>query len=72
VAVEGPVLLEVLSLNDVNSNPVVEGILRDDDDRLPKDRQTSEEEGRQLQVRQISRLIMVFLSGRQVREAFTS
>jgi len=66
------VLLEVLSLNDVNSNPVVEGILRDDDDRLPKDRQTAEEEGRQLQVRQISRLIMVFLSGRQVREAFTS
>ena len=65
-------LLVVLSLNDVNSNPVVEGILRDDDDRLPKDRQTSEEEGRQLQVRQISRLIMVFLSGRQVREAFTS
>jgi hypothetical protein len=35
-------------------------------------RQTAEEDGKQTQVKQISRLMMVLLSGRQLREAFTA
>lgn len=44
----------------------------DGDEMLVMERQTAEEDGRQLQVRHISNVIMMFVAGKQVREAFTS
>jgi hypothetical protein len=68
------VVMLVLTVSaDVMSNSLNEADEDNDgDEMLVMERQTAEEDGRQLQVRHISNVIMMFVAGKQVREAFTS
>ena len=68
--VENPVVDVVTAA--VVENPVVDLVTAAVVAVVARVRQTAEEDGRQLQVKQIWRLRMVLLAGRQVRVAFIS